>query len=331
MKDIFVDEKNRLIIIERSRERFTDDGGHFGASKLSSETLTREKVGKKELKSIKLNGTWKLTETQDLEFNLSGSDSRFFGKSIVFRGRFIRFDGSNLSFRIRKSDTLSGLRTKNIRLNGAWKADKKNRLSFVLSKSSGRYDILTFQGKWDTGANNYITYRLRETIQKSGIKREHELVLKGWWQIRADRLVYRLYLEKPGEIVFNAALQSHSLRAKEGKIRYQIGIQVEDKRRLRTERIDLTIYGRWKFNRDMTVGFWVKFGGKILESVRFEAEKIFAAGNTVKFSLRTTSKDFSPELEIIFKREVIPDVSLFLALSRFSKENSIRGGITIKF
>ncbi len=329
MKDLSVDENNRLIITERSRERTVEDEKILDSS-LITETVKRKKNSSSELKRIVLDGTWQLTSSEDLILNLRGSDSRYFGKSIIFRGRITKLDANSISFRIRKSDTLSGLRTKSLQLNGVWQADEKNRLSFNVSKASGHYDTLTFQGKWDTGPNNYITYRVRETIQRTGRKKVHILALKGWWEIAGDRLIYRFYKESPGEMVFTASLQSHSLRAKEGKIRYQVGVTIEDKRRLRTEAVFVTVFGRWRLNHDLSACFWVKFGRGKVESLQAELRKIIAEKNSIKFFVRDR-KNRSTEFDITFSRDILPDAKLFLSLSRFSRQNRIKGGVTIEF
>lgn len=329
MRTLKVDDANNLIVTETLRERASSSKGSSRRG-LSTETTLRQTTGTEELKSIKLTGRWELTEEHDLILHVSGMDSRFFGKSIILRGRIVKLGTNNISFRVRQSDTLSGLRTGNIELSGNWQADPQNRLSFRVSKASGREEVLTFNGKWDIGTNNYIEYRFRETHQKTQTKQVHRLVLRGWWQIGSDRLVYRLHKEKPGSLVFRASLQSTSLRAQEGRIKYQLGVEIERDDRFKKEQLDLSIFGQWKVNRDLSLSFWVKFGNKNIESARLNVKTVISEGAFVEFETVFASGR-SPKLDITFTRKLVPDTMLFLRLSRMAGDNRISGGVTVRF
>lgn len=324
-----VDDKNNLILTETVREKF------FRKEELdnrvfSTETTRRESAGREELKRIKLSGEWDLTEEHDLKLQVSGTDSRFFGKSLILRGELVKLKSNSILFRVRQSDTLSGLRTSNIQLSGKWQADQNNRLCFKISKASGSEDTLTFNGRWDVGPNNYIEYRFQSVRQTRQRKRFHSLVLKGWWQIGNDRLIYRLHKNIPGGLVIRASMQSRSLRAQDGIVKYQIGIEFEQKGLLKKEKIDITIFGQWKINKDLTVGFYVKYGIKKVESVRLNIKTMIAEGAFLECSVNFDAEG-SSAFDISFTKRVVPDLILFLRLSRLEKTNRITGGVTIKF
>ncbi len=254
-----------------------------------------------------------------------GQIRRSAGKTIIFRGDIKKVTGSQLIFAVRESDTISGLRTRAIELNGRWQADKNNRITFSAKKSSGRNDILRFQGAWSVGKRNELVYRYIKTSLKKGDKLEKLVIFKGHWDLSSRRLTYRVEGSSKSYFEFSASIGTKSLRASSGVIKYRVGIKYKEAKTFRQARRTISIYGAWKFGKDLSVRFEaISRGGKYL-ALSFTAEKPVGRGSTVRVALK--SKDGkSLGADVTFTREFTGNADVFLTLARRPNERRVMGG-----
>ncbi|MFQ5952279.1 MAG: hypothetical protein ACE5JK_02620 [Candidatus Omnitrophota bacterium] len=279
---------------------------------------------------VVLDGRWSLTEEHDLKLHLRASKSGLSGKTVILRGDIEKVTGSSLAFRVRVSENISGLRTGSIQLKGRWQADSYNRITFHAAKSRGRYDTLTFQGAWQVNGNNELIYRYVKTYLKTKIRTVKTLTFKGYWQLGERRIVYRLDRADNSFFSVKAALQTRSLIAREGKIRYQVGIRYQRRKVYRKARETITIFGVWKLDKDLKIAFEVKYSGRKKQEMRFIVEKLVAKGSTISVSLKAESGE-PLGIQVKFTKTFKNDAELFLSLSRYPDESRIMGGVTIKF
>jgi hypothetical protein len=213
-------------------------------------------------------------------------------------------------------------------LSGRWQADAANRLTFLVEKADGTEDRLTFQGGWEIGRRHELLYRYRRRVSEHRLGREHTLALDGWWDIAAaTRLAYRLSGSDQSRLEFQAALQSSSLLAREGRLAYQVGIRLSTGR---IERRRVALFGTWKLHRDLSVSFEVPYAGGRVHALRFEGEAAVGPRNRLTVALRTVEQE-PLGLAVTFTRDVVKDTSLFLRLRRDAEERSAIGGVHVRF
>ncbi len=320
MKDTltdFIDEHNRIV--------FSEKEPGFSAEALIGETLSGYRP-----RRVAVEGKWSVTPEHDLKVRLSGSDSRFIGRTIIFRGDILAPSSSGLFFRVRQTNALSGSRSRTIQLRGVWAVDSANRLTFQAASASGRYDVLRFHGAWRINSNNELSYRLVRTEMRTRTKKEQTLTFSGYWDITPARLVYRLDRRGDSTFSFRAAIQSRSVRAKEGEIRYRLGGIYSSGKGFSKDGGTLTIHGLWRLNRDLSVTFEIKDARGEEREVSFGVEKLFIRGRSVKVSLKDKrGRDLG--LDVTFSRELSRDAGLFVSMSCSPGEKQVMGGFRMRF
>ncbi len=323
---ISVDAKNRLIVEETYRESFSG-----GKGKISACTDMRTSCGKKDISRVTLDGRWALTQEHELTLHVLASQSHLYGKTIILRGDIERVDSGGLAFRVRRGEGISGLRSSTIEFKGWWCADNDNRITFNVSKARGEYDVLRFQGDWKVNKYNEIEYRYTQTSLRTKTKRERVLIFKGHWDVlEKRRIVYRLEGGSDSFFSFKAALESPSLSASSGRIKYQIGVGYTRDKVYESVRKTITISGFWKLCDDLKVAFEVGYSGGRHSEVTFSAEKVVFRGGTLRLALKS-ARDEKLAFEVSFRKAFTSDAELFLALARSAYESRIEGGLSVRF
>ncbi|MFC1548637.1 hypothetical protein ACFL5E_01605 [Candidatus Omnitrophota bacterium] len=319
--NIAVDARNRLILTETTQDKVPVTG---------YEVSTYATGGKKRLKKIAVDGTWSLTPELDLKFRVSGSKTPLRGKTIILRGDVGRTKGSSLTFNVRAYEGISGVRTTSLTLSGKWLADGNNRITFKVTKGRGRYDTLRFQGAWQVNRRNELIYRYEKTALKTKTKRAKILIFRGRWELGKRYLVYNFEGSGDSCFTFKAALQSRSLMASDGVVKYQIGIKYYIGKRLRKRTQVVTIFGVWKLGKDLKIAFEAACSGGRHSTMRFSVEKLIGEGNSITVALKKEDGE-SLGFEVTFRKVFRDDAELFLAISRFAEESRIIGGVRIRF
>lgn len=277
-----------------------------------------------------LNGKWSLTADNDLEYRISASRKGEYGESILFKGVIREVAGSYLSFSVKQVEGSKGSVSSNIKLTGRWQADRNNRITFLVFRGKSSYDSIKFQGAWEVDKKNSLIYRYSKKDLKTGTRNLQTLIFKGFWELGKNRLIYRVEGRSDSSFSFKAALQTRSIRARSGAIKYQVGIIYSQSGIRKTRRQTITIFGVWKLGRDLSLEFAVKYYGRDLHSISFGISKLVWKDGKLKLSLKSIrGRDLGLELECT--KQFSNDSELFLALAHSARESKVVGGLQVRF
>lgn len=227
---------------------------------------------------LKLGGTWSLTKNYDLKFTFDKCQLKGFRDEVVLNGEVLNADAGSLEFGITQKTADNAASTYVFKLEGVWRADKHNRLTFKAKKEKGGYDTLTFEGKWEIDKNHKIVYKYSKGPKKS----EKSILFDGFWNIAAKNAV-TYHLDFMNRSFFNFRVGAASVSR--DSIRYEIGIGAEKKRRPAAEY--LVLYGKWNIRERVGLIFEIDYGGGQIGGITFGAEARLAQGSKIEFDLKT--------------------------------------------
>ena len=281
--------------------------------------------------AVVMDGAWHVTRSHHLTFNFRRISDRSLAEALpehaFLKADIIGAGADSLSLAWERDQAIAVDRQQ-LRLSGRWQADAFNRLSFLVERAKGGEDRCIFGGGWELGPHHELQYRYR-LLDGSGHsqRREHALSFEGAWDVTGrDRLVYRLSGSTRSVFEFQASLQSPALSAREGRMTYQVGIGAGAGRISRR----VTLFGRWKLNRDLSVAFEVPYAAGRVETIRFEGAWAFGPRNHVQVAL--TGRNGRPlGVTVTFSRDLAPDRRLFLQLRRQAEERAVIAGMTVRF
>lgn len=277
-----------------------------------------------------LQGRWELTPNHELQYRKQGGE-----EEIVLTGNLVAAEPAALVAQIREDlaegETVSRL----LSLRGRWQADDRNRLAFLVERQKGRHDWLTFEGAWEVGPGQEILYRYQRTEQKKGSRAVHLLRFRGYWELSEDkRLTYVLDEASDSTFRFRGTFQSPSVLPKGGSIRYQVGIEVEGRRRTKA----ITLFGKWKLSRNLALELEIPYGGgggdgdgDSTRSIVFGATYQFDSRNAVTGRLAT--RGGRPlGVELLLTREFLQGQGeAFLRLRKSLEESAVEGGVRFRW
>jgi len=257
-------------------------------------------------------GRWNLGRGGELALRRDGVN-----ESASVKAEILEAGPAFLLVRVHGEQAGQKARKRRMRLAGRWTIDSRNRLVFEVERANGVSDALTLDGAWEIGRDLSIRYQ----FARSGKNPAREISLEGVWDFPGPgELVYTL--ENGDALRFRAALQTRSVRAKRGEIRWQIGIDA--RRRLTTR--TLALFGKWRLRRDLSLAFETSFGGR-RRSIAFDAVYRVGARDSVAVGL-AGSNGRPLGVEVVFKREVSKDASAFVRLEKNAKETLAEAGFT---
>ena len=275
--------------------RFRIDG--FGLSYHVKAPLSKsEKIPHQ----IRLKGEWSLTDDHNLRLTLDKSARETFGDRITLEGEILDVFANSLLFAvttIAKENTRS---TYILNLDGSWKADKFNRLSFHARREKGRYDILTLNGVWEVNKNHEIIYQYEKADLITKKKRTHTLTFKGHWDImQKGRISY--LLGGGTDSLFDFMVSAGIF--KEDYIKYEVGIGLTNRVRPLTKTISL--FGKWNLKKDARLVFEIQYDDRRTGRIIFGADARLTDRDTVSFRLKSgmTNDDIGVELEL--RRDIL--------------------------
>jgi hypothetical protein len=323
---ISLDDKNRLVLSRSAAERLSR-----GRLKVTSSGRVSEYAdGTQFPDKVALDGTWKLNETHDLEFSVRAYSDWLPGTTLTFKTGVISANGNELVFSARISDGDGGALGCAFAFGGKWQADKNNRLTFEITRFAGRSDKIVFQGAWQIGKNAEIFYSYSDQTLKTKDKEEFFFGLKGSWALGARRIAYRVEGSSDSVLTFSAALETPSIVAKDGEIRYAVGVRFTVNGKEKLVLSSVAIFGTWKLGKDLSVGFEIKNTAAGRNVLTFSAEKAVLKGGTLTLGLKTENgKKFGAEVK--FTKAFSKDIQMFVEYSRSGGDDRILGGITGKF
>ena len=275
--------------------------------------------------AVTLDGEWRLSRSHQLAFNVRQKVDRgqalpehaFLKATVTGAGA----DSLNLAW---EGGRAGAVQLRRLQLSGRWQADASNRLNFLVERGGGAEDRLVFGGGWEVGPYHELQYRFR----RPGAGRpEQTLVFDGAWDIAGrNRLVYRVSGSSRSVFEFRASLQHPAVSARDQALVYQVGIGAGASRTKRR----VTLFGRWKLKRDLSVAFEIPYARGRVEAIRFEGEWAFGPRDQVRVAL--SGQSGRPlGIAVTFSRDVAPDRQLFLQLRKQAEERSVIAGMTVRF
>ena len=274
-------------------------------------------------------GRWSLTPNHDLALTLDERIGRS-GESLTLVGKIISVDAGELVFAVRTRTEEGAEAIRLVKLSGSWRADPENRLTFAVSKGGDEEDLLTFQGAWEVGDHHEILYRYQKRDLATKEKTEEVLAFRGTWEIRENEaLTYALTLSGDSRFDFRAALQSPSLIGKKNEIRYQIGIGLSGAKDFTVRKI--TLFGKWKLSRDLSLSFEMAYGDGARRAVLFGTTYHVNEEDEIIFALKSLEgKNLG--IEVTFTRAFFKgEGKAFLQFYKDAVESRIEGGVRIPF
>jgi hypothetical protein len=325
-----VDTNNRLIIGKGKKKVAAD--GSFSTDKSNRLIYQLNEAGswRKQYAlppRIVFKGVWNLDANHDLTLILDKNKNQFQGDILTVKGDIISADSDILAFEIKSYDRDGLLHIQILKLNITLFADESNRLCFMVKKL--RPDILTLAGSWQVNENQQIIYEYERTELKTKTKLSNTLVFRGFWQINSlNRLTYILKHSSGSRFDFRAQIETPTIYPQKGVIKYRLGIGIRADRS--REKI-ISLYGAWKFSRNLGLVFQMDYNKEGLESMEFAADVTFQE-NTVSFALK--NKEGEPlGITLTFTHKFLKcrDAEAFLRLKRLGEESGIEVGLKIPF
>lgn len=325
----FVDSNNRLVTSRNGKN--ISLAGFFEIDKsnrliywLNEPARWRKQYGFGE--KIIFTGNWKLNQDYDLELRMEDNSQ----DALRIRGEIISAEAQRLVFELKTSDENGLTKFRLLKLSGTWQADEYNQLSFVVTKKS-LPDILTLEGSWLLNKNQHIVYTWEKTELKRRIKAVSRLEFSGYWQIfEVNKLTYIISSATNSRFDFKAQLESSNLYPKAGVIKYRLGIGVKQAKRIEPKIISL--YGVWKFSRNLALNFEMEYANNQVHSLQFGAEVNFSKSNRIALNL--LAKDGQNlGASVIFTHRFLKslDAELLVWLKKLTNDSGVDVGVRIPF
>lgn len=276
----------------------------------SLDDLLREKKG----------GKWKISDRHEIQYWSEDDKSAATLKATVLD---VRPAALVLQYTQREDDQKTVTRI--YELNGTWRVDPKNRITFIVEKETGKHDVLTFRNIWTVNENHEIEYSFEETALKRREKTLRKLVFRGFWDIsERSRITYWLGKDSNSYFRFRGAFQTTSILAKNEEIRYQIGVEVE--KRIKTQTI--TLFGKWKYSRKYGLSFEVEYKDGRKHVIRFGADYSPTSRDHIELDLvNVEGKPLGAQL--LLTRDFLKgDGQAFVKLLRNAEESRVEAGAT---
>ncbi len=273
------------------------------------------------------DGTWRLTTDHQLGLALrTREDGR--QQELFLKGALIEARDNALTVSLERHGRDEKVTAQRVSLSGRWQADHRNRLTFAVDKADGSEDLLTLEGAWTVDGRQELRYEYRQRATQHQEAATHALRFSGTWDVRgASRLVYRLDAESRSAFAFQAALQSDSLNARDGKLVYQAGIRLSGGRTVVRK---IVLFGTWKLNRDLSVAFEVPYADGRRQAITFKGTVAVGDRNTIAVALSDHHGELL-QLAVTFSRRFLDDAELFVRLQRSAEDAQLLGGVRVRF
>lgn len=271
---------------------------------------------------VRLKGDWFLAGGHRLGFALNKWGRQTLGDQLILEGEIIDASENSLLFALTATTKRGECTTYVLKLDGVWRADSRNRLSFHVKRESGRYDILTFNGAWETDKRNKIVYRYETADLATKKRRVHTIVFDGHWAIKDRyRISYLLGAGTDSSFEFRAGAGIF----KDSYIKYELGVGVTGYARPVGRAIML--YGRWFLKEDVGVVFELKYADKKTREIVFGADFKLTGRDTVSLRLKSSrdDKDIGATLELS-RKAFKGDGEIFLRALVSGREKALFAG-----
>lgn len=271
---------------------------------------------------LKIRGRWSMTDGHCLCFTVDKSARDTFGDRITLQGEILDVTAGSILFAVTTRAKGGKQSTYVLNLEGLWKADENNRLSFHIRKEDGRYDILTFNGAWEVNKNYQIIYQY-EKYELIKSKRElHTLTFKGYWDIAGK---FRISYLLEGNTCSGFIFQTSAGVFKEDRIEYELGIRSTGT--MEIVKRTITLFGAWNLKKDVGLIFEIGYAGKESKEITFGAGIRLTGKDTVSFSLKKGMDNKDMGISLRLSRGIFEgDGQAFLRLLKSGRESAVYAG-----
>lgn len=301
---IEIDPYNRLVLTEGSKlqiprfrhvltGRFKTDKNNVLTYHIEAPTPQGAHIPHK----VKLDGEWSLTEDHNLELRLTKLGRKTLGDKLTLRGRILDVRKNSLLFAISTTKKKNVQSTYVLKLQGAWQADKHNRITFGVQKTKGKHDILVFNGTWALNNQHRIIYKYEKARLVRKRKEIHTLIFKGRWNIRdKTRLYYEIDQQSDSAFAFKTGIGIF----KSNYIKYKILIGVSGGANPASRTV--TLNGIWKIKKNVGLIFEIKYEDGKTHAITFGANVKLTTRDEISFKIRNeTDKPLGGELKLSHK------------------------------
>ncbi len=282
-------------------------------------------------RTLILEGRWKLTRNHDLSLTLNEQADPSARSTLLFKGALVRAEAKALVFAVQRREGGEGEpERQELTLSGAWDADARNRLTFLVDHADGPPDRLTFQSGWEVGRAHELLYRYRRYDRPRRAWEEQTLVFDGHWDLsESRRLIYRVEGSDTSAFSFTAKLQSPSLIAKDGRVVYQVGLGLT---RSETNVRRVALLGAWKIGRGAAVSFEIPYARGRVQGLRLEGAWRLSDRDQVSVTLQDARGE-PWGATVLFTRALAAksNASLFVRLQKTAEERSVLAGVQVRF
>jgi hypothetical protein len=329
-----VDNLNRLLIKQKEKTllalgEFSIDQKNRLLYWLNEPDSWRREYGLP--KKVIFKGSWNLTRNHDLVLVLDRTEEQLQGDVLNIKGNIISTDRDALAFEIKTYDQNGLLHIRILRLSVIWLTDETNRLSLLVKKSPP--DIITLEGKWEINKAQQVTYTYEKTDLKTKDKTLKTLAFEGFWQISsANKLTYILKHSSESKFDFRVQIETPTIYPQKGVIKYRIGIGLKGLSPQGTVPKIISLYGDWKFSRNLGLSYQMDYGRGDIHEIQFAAEVNFDKRNSIIFALKN-QKGEPLGISVTFEHRFLQrlDGRAYLRLKKLKEASGIEAGIRIPF
>ncbi len=283
-------------------------------------------------RKIVFNGKWELSPNHDLELILNKTLSQADQERLTLRGKIISVENNSLAFEIisQRDGPIAALQSFRIlKLTGTWQADEYNRIVFQVEKKA-LPDELIFKLNWQINKNQQIEYAYEKVVLAKKTKINQILTFEGFWKIDSShKLVYILSETLNSGFDFRVQLESPSIYPQDKSIKYRLGMGMRQPKGPACKII--TLYGEWKFNRNLGLVFRMDYGNNNVQETEFGAQ-VTLERNKFLFSLKNDmGKPLGITLTYSFGLLNSLEPQAFIRLKSCQKELGVEAGFSLPF
>ena len=277
---------------------------------------------------IALKGEWSLTDGHELRLTLNKAGRNTFGDQITLQGQILDVTKDSLIFSITTRTDTGGELTYGLTLQGWWRADEKNRLSFYMRRENGAHNILIFNGAWEIDKDHQIIYQYERSVLVKKEREIHTLIFKGHWDIRKKlRVSYLLDANSHSAFDFSSSVGILA----EDYIKYEVSVGVAQDAPEPVIRT-IVLSGEWRLKKDVGLVFEIEYAGGQICAILFSADAELTGANTILFKLKDSvnNNDLGMTLELSHKL-LTGDGEMFLRALASRRELACYAGAAWRF
>ena len=265
-----------------------------------------------------VKGRWDITPDHEIQYKRDGGD-----EEVKVSGALVAAEPGALVIGVTERQTDQNIVTSIYKLTGSWKANPKNQLVFEVAKENGKKDAITFKARWKINNQHEIVYTYDQVNLKKKKKESRDLIFQGYWDIgEKNRLTYFVGGDSESAFRFRGAFQTRSILAKRGEIRYQLGAEVSGKHKIQT----IGLFGKWKLSRSLDLSFEIDYADT-KRSILFGGEYSLDKESRVTVNLRSQEGE-SLGVEVILEKDIFEgDGQVFMRFQKFVEETRGEAGV----